>query len=497
MLFTTLPYAAFFLVVWAVHWLLPGPVRRIWLLAASYFFYAQTFPQYLILILALTLINYAFGLVLGWARRKHPALTRPLLILAISANLGTLAYFKYAGLLTQTVWQFARIFPHMPGTAPVLHILLPLGISFFTFEFIHYVVEVFRGQAPLRNPIDFALFAAFFPTQIAGPIKRIPDWVKQLHQPTPFRAVKADEGLRLILCGLVKKIIVADTLAPLVASGFRMAGHLGQATTWLMIYAFAAQIYCDFSGYTDIGRGCALLLGYSVPENFRSPYQARNPSEFWELWHISLSRWLRDYLFIPLGGSRVPAPRILLNLLITMALGGLWHGASWHFMLWGVYQGGLLIAQRGWEAAMQRQPAWHAALTSRHGVLLGRIVTFHLVCLGWVIFRADSLVALGGMVRTALIPGHLAYLAGWSSLVPPESALLGVILALVSGIVITGWLWSWGRAGMHDWQMVQARFAALQTRWLPVARPVIYLALLMLICIWPSPGTQRFIYFQF
>lgn len=497
MLFTTLPYAGFFLVAWAVHWLLPRPLRRPWLLAASYFFYAQTFPQYLLLILTLTLINYGFGLLLGWARSQQSSLTRPLLILAISANLGTLAYFKYAGLLAKTVWQVARIFPQTPGSAPVLNILLPLGISFFTFEFIHYVVAVYRGQAPLRNPLDFALFAAFFPTQIAGPIKRIPDWVKQIQHPVKLRDIQADEGLRLILCGLVKKIIVADTLAPLVASGFGRAGHLGQATTWLVIYAFAAQIYCDFSGYTDIGRGCALLLGYSVPENFRSPYQARNPSEFWELWHISLSRWLRDYLFIPLGGSRVPGPRIMLNLLITMALGGLWHGASWHFMLWGVYQGGVLIAYRSWDAATKKEPSLHVALASRHGVLLGRIVTFHLMCLGWVIFRAATLPALRGMLHTALIPSARPSLAGWATLVPPSHALLGVILAIVAGIVIKGWIFAWVTAGVRDWPAIQGKFTILQMRWGPVVRPAIYLALLMLICIWPSPGTQRFIYFQF
>ena len=512
MLFTTLPYAAFFLAVFVVHWLLPRPLRRPWLLVASYVFYIQTFPRYGLLIAAMTLGNYSFGLLLG---RLHEANSikplsirrmgrgwggavsrRFILILAITANLATLAFFKYAALLLDGLWPVIRLAAHTP-TEPALAIILPLGISFFTFEFIHYVVEVYRGQPPIRNLIDFALFAAFFPTQIAGPIKRFPDWVKQIHAPLRLREVQADVALGLILRGVAKKIIIADLLSSMVAVGFARPDRLGFLATWFIIYAFAVQIYADFSGYTDIGRGCAMLLGYAVPENFKSPYQARNPSEFWERWHISLSRWLRDYLFIPLGGSRVPRARIYVNLMITMALGGLWHGASWHFMLWGVYQGALLVGYRLWAQAVAYVPRLQAALATRHGVLLGRVATAHLVCLGWVLFRADTGPLAWTLITSALHPARHNFTAGFPTLVPSMASLPVVVMVGALLVVLCGWLADWVRAGSPTWQTLEGRLALWQLRWAPIARPALYLALLLLIAIWPQGAAQRFIYFQF
>lgn len=496
MLFTSLAYGAFFIVVFIVHWVLPRLLRRPWLLIASYYFYIQAFPIYGFLIAGMTIGNY----LLGWAIwRTQGKARRVMLALAVVANLLTLGYFKYANLLLMSVWSGLRLLPSLKLDAVTLNIVLPLGISFFTFEFIHYAVEVYRGHEPIRNPVDFALFAAFFPTQIAGPIKRFPDWVKQLHHPVRLSEVQAQVALRLILRGMVKKIVVADMLAPLVAAGFAQPERLQFAASWLVIYAFAAQIYADFSGYTDIGRGCAMLLGYAVPENFNRPYQARNPGEFWERWHISLSRWLRDYLFIPLGGSRVPAARIYLNLMVTMALGGLWHGASWHFMLWGVYQGTLLVGHRRWQKLLAALPPGVSRWTAtRHGVLLGQIATFHLVCLGWLLFRADTLGAVAMLMRAALTPrpGHM--LGGLAALTTPALALAVVVLGVTALVVIGGWLATWVSAGAPR---VSGRFAAtlatLWQRYEVVALPLVYLAMLMLIVIWPAAVTQRFIYFQF
>ncbi|HKD75919.1 MAG TPA: MBOAT family O-acyltransferase, partial [Ktedonobacterales bacterium] len=453
MIFTSLAYGAFFVVVFVIHWLLPRGLRRPWLLIASYYFYLHAFPIYGLLIAGMTAGNYVMGRIIwpasgGWRRA--------MLVVAIAGNLLTLGYFKYTNLLLPGIWPALRLLPEMPRSPMILNIILPLGISFFTFEFIHYVVEVYRGHAPIKNPIDFALFAAFFPTQIAGPIKRFPDWVKQLQHPAKLRDVPAHEGVQLILRGVVKKIVVADMLAPLVATGFAHPERLQFGATWLVIYAFAAQIYADFSGYTDIGRGCAMLLGYAVPINFNSPYQARNPGEFWERWHISLSRWLRDYLYIPLGGSRVAPWRIYLNLMITMALGGLWHGASWHFMIWGVYQGALLVGHRLWQqgSALLPLPAQHWA-ASRHGILAGRIATFHLVCFGWLIFRADTPESLGTLIRVALVP-HFANLSGGlSDLTTPSLTLACAVLAVAAIIVVSGWLTDWLRDGLPAmWQRV-------------------------------------------
>ncbi len=491
MLFTTLPYALFFAAVFVGHWLLPPPLRRPWLLVASYVFYMQAIPQYAYLIGAMTLANYGFGLLLG----TTVAWRRAILITAIGANLATLAFFKYAAFALDSIWPLVRHVDHTPE--PVVAIFLPLGISFFTFEFIHYVVEVYRGQPPIRHPIDFALFAAFFPTQIAGPIKRFPDWVKQLRQPTRLRDVRADEGLSLIVRGMAKKIIIADTLSPLVAVAFAHPERLSFVTAWCAIYAFAAQIYADFSGYTDIGRGCALLLGYSVPENFAAPYAARSPSEFWDRWHISLSRWLRDYLYIPLGGSRRPLPRVCMNLLITMALGGLWHGAAWHFMLWGGYQGLLLVGQRLWEARKAPDVA-RAGQQHRWQVLFGQIATFHLVCVGWVLFRAATPEALGNVLLAAGTPWR-AGAAGVALVQPSALGLPALVLAACAALVVWGWLREafTPRSVQSDMAPAAPLSAATNPHLALAARPIAIIALLVLVCIWPQGAAQRFIYFQF
>lgn len=222
---------------------------------------------------------------------------------------------------------------------PPITPLLPLGISFFVFEFIHYQVDINRGSVPVKNWLEFSIFGAFFPTQIAGPIKRYEDFVPQLNRQPSFSLPRIGEGLKYILWGLFKKVVLADNLAPLVAIGFGQAvggaggnASLSSGDAWLTVLAFTLQIYFDFSGYTDMGRGSAMLLGFNLPENFKFPYLAANISDFWRRWHITLSGWLRDYIYIPLGGNRKGRYR---NLLITMVLGGLWHGANWTFIIWG------------------------------------------------------------------------------------------------------------------------------------------------------------------
>ena len=494
MLFTTFEFAAFFAVVVVVHWVLPRPLRRYWLVLASYWFYTRAIPEYGWLIAGMTLGNYGLGL-LSWSARNQQRIQRVVLTVAIVLNLATLAFYKYAGLLLATIWPFVRLWPGAGPTDPVLGIVLPLGISFFTFEFIHYQVEVARGHPPIRDPFEFALFAAFFPTQIAGPIKRFPDWVAARATPTRLRDVRVDEGLWLIVRGAFKKIVIADELAPLVAGGFSQPAHLGLGTTWFVIYAFAAQIFADFSGYTDIGRGCALLLGFTVPENFNRPYQASNPTEFWERWHISLSRWLRDYLYIPLGGSRVPRQRLYLNLLITMGLGGLWHGASWHFLVWGLYQGALLVGYRLWERWRQAHLAstpsgnWFAALWSK-------LVTFHLVCLGWLIFRAEHVRDAGIMVLHALWPVGLSLTSGYATLIPGPKALPTLVLGWAALVVVSGWVG--GALAVAGTRRLP--LTGLAERWVRGSlwwRPALTFALLLVVAIWPAHPAETFIYFRF
>jgi alginate O-acetyltransferase complex protein AlgI len=497
-LFTSLQYGVFFVIVFTGHWILPQLLRRPFLLIASLYFYASAFPQYVLLIIALTAFNYFMGLLIARAAGRLRGI---LLAFAIVGNLGTLAYFKYSQLFVSTIESALRRLPLLSplGSDPLmLNILLPLGISFFTFEFIHYVVEVYKGMPAMFAPIDFSLFAAFFPTQIAGPIKRFPDWAKQLKHPLRLRAVNVDGGVWLILRGLLKKIIVADTLAPHVATAFAAPATLGAASAWFAVLAFALQIYCDFSGYTDIGRGCAQLLGYQVPENFNSPYQANSPSAFWHRWHMSLSTWLRDYLFIPLGGSRVSQPRIYLNLMITMSLGGLWHGASWHFMVWGAYQGALLCGHRLWGATVGATRWYRSAMRFPLLDFLSRPATFALICVGWVFFRANTLSGSLQMLRS-MVSLSRPWTAGLA-LTPTSTSVL--LLAGAAAVVVGGWIWAvletsiagaWRRLGLA--QRVKGAWAWGMGAF--VLRPALYTSAIAVLALWPPHEVQRFIYFQF
>ena len=496
MLFNTFQYGAFFVVVFALHWMMPQSWRRPFLLLASLYFYASAIPQYLILIVALTIFNYALGL---WMSATQGRLRKTLLWVAIAGDLGSLAYFKYTELFLSTLQPVLAHLPllHRLTSDPLLvNILLPLGISFFTFEFIHYIVEVYRGLTPMRNPLDFALFAAFFPTQIAGPIKRFPDFRKQLDHPISLNKVDLDGGIGLILRGLLKKMLVADILAPVVGEMFAKPGALGPAAAWFAVLAFAAQIYCDFSGYTDIGRGSAMLLGYAVPENFQSPYQSANPAEFWHRWHMSLSTWLRDYLYIPLGGSRVSKPRIYLNLMITMALGGLWHGAQWHFMVWGIYQGVLLCAHRLWSRTVGKMPSYQRLMRFPLFNFLARPITLVLVCLGWVFFRANSLGGAFDMIKS-MFALQRPLLAGWTLAPTSEPVLL---LAGAAVIVLGGWLIAVAKgplvrlAGSVRERVDSAWWWAISSL---IARPALYATAICLLTLWPPHAAQRFIYFQF
>ncbi len=497
MLFNTSKYGLFFVAVFIAHWLLPPRFRRPFLLIASYFFYASAIPQYLLLILGLTAFNYGISF---WIARAQGRMRRLALVAMVGGNLASLGYFKYSQLILNTIQPLLK---PLPLLGPLFHdpitlgVLLPLGISFFTFEFIHYNAEVYKGMRPIKNVVDFSLFAAFFPTQIAGPIKRFPDFLKQLQHPLRLPEVDFDQGIWLVLRGLVKKIVVADMLAPVVAQLFDKPAALGPLAAWFGVFAFATQIYCDFSGYTDIGRGCAMLLGYLVPENFNSPYQAKNPAEFWHRWHMSLSTWLRDYLYIPLGGSRVSQPRIYLNLMITMALGGLWHGASWHFMVWGVYQGVLLCAHRLFERTAGRTALVQRTVGLAPLDFLRRPITLVLVCVGWNFFRAASVGAAFQMLGSMLAFGRP--LAQGFPAGPLSTPVL--LMALAAAVVVSGWVWSLLRApALASWDAWSARLGLgryAATVYSLGLRPAVAFAALTLLVIWPPHAAQTFIYFRF
>jgi len=385
MLFNSLKYLLFLPIVVILYWASPKRFRVPILLIASYVFYMSWRPVFILLILALTVANYFFGHAI-WRSKNRKKLW---LTLSVALNLSTLAFFKYAYFFDDLAGQLLKPLGIVVGKMP-FDIILPLGISFFVFEFIHYVVDVYRGSEPIKSFPAFALFASFFPTQIAGPIKRFQDFIPQFLSPAKFSIEHFDEGISLILLGLFKKVLLADNLSLFVWGGFSHPELFGGLDLWLFTYAFAFQIYYDFSGYTDIARGSAMLFGYKVPINFNLPYVAANIAEFWHRWHISLSTWLRDYLFIPLGGSRCAPWLSARNLLITMTLGGLWHGAAMHYMIWGVFHGVLLIAHREFKR-LRESTAWLGSLVcSAPGRIACTLLTFHAVCVGWVLFRADT-----------------------------------------------------------------------------------------------------------
>jgi alginate O-acetyltransferase complex protein AlgI len=390
MLFNTTQFFIFLIVVLILLYATPRAWRKFILLAASYYFYASWNPKFIALLLTLTVIDYSAGL---WISRAAPERKKLALILSLSANLGFLGFFKYYNFAAETLVQLLR----MPSHAFALDIVLPLGISFHTFQSMSYVVDVYRGeQEAITNPFDYALFICFFPQLVAGPIVRAREFFGDLLQWRPPSNEDVSRGVFLLMLGLTKKMAFADQFAQ-VADGYfkNVAGNPGMLTAWTGTFAFAMQIFFDFSGYTDMAIGMAKLIGFHFPVNFRQPYLAASITDFWRRWHISLSRWLRDYLYIPLGGNRRGDLMTYRNLMLTMLLGGLWHGASWNFVIWGGYHGALLSIERLLRGNRpETAPRWWL-------YPLRAVLTFGLVSISWVFFRAatlaDSFLVIGQM----------------------------------------------------------------------------------------------------
>ncbi|MGH9274601.1 MAG: MBOAT family O-acyltransferase, partial [Acidimicrobiales bacterium] len=376
MLFPTVAFAVFFVVAFAVSWLL-RPTYRVWLwvmTALSLVFYGWTDARFVWLLVASIVVNWAFGEVVHrslTSEGERTPLSINLVRAAVVVNLGFLGFFKYYGFFVDS---FADAMDSLGLGAhpPVLQIALPIGISFFTFHALSYVLDIGRGQLQPMRLDELAMYMSFFPHLVAGPIVRASEFQPQLEVRSDPRRIPSGEALRLIAFGLFKKVVVSSYLATeLVDPVFGAPGAHAPLELLVGVYGYAIQIYADFSGYTDIAIGCALLLGIRFPQNFDGPYRALSIQDFWRRWHMTLSRWLRDYLYIPLGGNRHGERQTYRNLVLTMVIGGLWHGAAWTFVLWGGIHGTALSAER---FARERfhgfhLPAWAAWL-----------VTFHVVC---------------------------------------------------------------------------------------------------------------------
>ena len=474
MLFCTGQFFWFFLVVFVAYWAVPWPRGRVaLLLAASGYFYACWNPWLMILVFASSTLDYfiAHGIEAADSSRRK----RLLLFVSVAVNLGLLGYLKYANFFLRSLETAAQSLG-CATALPVLKVILPIGISFYTFEAISYVTDVYWGKVRAeRNLGHFLLFITFFPHLVAGPIVRGRDFLPQVGQPKRWVWARMDLGLRLILLGLIKKLAIADRLALYADPAFAAPDTFSAGTLWLAAVACAFQCYCDFSGYSDMALGLARLLGYRLARNFDRPFLAPNLAEFWRRWHISLSSWLRDYVFIPLGGNRGGRWATCRNVLVVMTLAGLWHGAGWNFILFGVAQGVLLIVHRLFREWSESRPGLRAMLQTGPGTALRVGVTFTSFLLTLVIFRTTTPglaeTMLGRMLRPAQGSGFT--LVPWGLYVTLAAVAVGHLLGAP------------GRA---------ARL------WEALPRPVRGLAFggaITLAVVLAPPSDKAFLYFQF
>ena len=422
MLFPTVTFAVFFAVVLPVSWLLM-PRPALWqpfIILASYVFYAWWDWRFVFLLAASTIVNYVAAA--GIHRSTRRAARRAFLVVGVGFDLGVLAYFKYAGFLVASAENLAQRMG-LGSTSSVVDVVLPVGISFYTFMAISYVVDTYRGSLEPAPFVRFATYLSFFPHLVAGPIVRGSELLPQLERPRDPWRVNTSRAFFLILTGLFLKVVIANHLAShIVDDVFAAPERHSSLEVLVAVYAYATQIFADFCGYTNIAIGIALLLGFEFPQNFNAPYTAVSLQDFWRRWHMTLSRWLRDYLYIPLGGSRRGRLLTYRNLLLTMLLGGLWHGAAWTFVAWGGIHG----AGLAWERLLRDRRAAAGKPEPSGSVRLwtGRVITFHIVCLGWIFFRADSFGRAGQLIERLF--------TAWGQ--PSPLVSTSVLLAILVGV---------------------------------------------------------------
>ena len=477
MLFPTVTFAIFFMIVLPVSWLLM-PRRRRWklfMLAASYFFYGYWNWRFCFLIAASTIGNQIFATAIHRAdtdRRKRLLLTG-----AVAANLGVLAYFKYFDFfVTNATNTLDKLGLHI--SPEIVAVTLPVGISFFTFQALSYVIDIYRGTFEPGRLIDFAVFLSFFPHIVAGPIVRPAEFMPQLKERHDPRHVDSSRAFFLIVIGLFKKVVIANLLATqIVDAVFASPNQHSSLEVLVAVIGYAVQIYCDFSGYADMAIGIALLLGFRFPQNFDSPYTSTSIQDFWRRWHMTLSRWLRDYLYVPLGGNRSGKWRTYRNLMLTMLIGGLWHGAAWTFVVWGAIHGTFLCVEH-WRRTRRTARGLPHPPDTRVRRVGARLITFTIVCFAWIFFRSESFATAEQMLGRLLDPAY------W--LDPAPLVTVGVLLAIAAGILEQ-------YVPRETWGRLMARFSRLA----PVAQGLMLGASLLVINTMGPRGVAPFIYFRF
>jgi alginate O-acetyltransferase complex protein AlgI len=470
MLFPTVDFAMFFAVVFLGHWLLnPNPLRwKLFMISASYVFYAWWNVHFIWLLAAVSTIAQLGAIAVQ--RQSDARKRRWTLGLAVASTFAPLAYFKYYGFFSLNVTNAASALGlHL--APPLIAVILPVGVSFFTFMAVAYIVDIYRGDFQVASWIDVFLYLSFFPHLVAGPIVRPSELIPQLTLKRDPRHVDVAGAAYLIFGGLFKKIVVSSFVATAIVDPvFADPARHSAIEVLFAAWGYAVVIYADFSGYTDIAIGIAKLLGFQFPQNFDRPYSAVSLQDFWRRWHMTLSRWLRDYLYIPLGGSKKGEVRTYINIMATMVLGGLWHGAAWTFVIWGAYHGAGQAIGAWKRAHLPASPDTPARLW------LQRLCTFNLVCLGWVFFRADSMGHAFGMLQRLI--------TGWST---PTLLLNPLVLIVIFGMLALQF------APRGPGRMLQRRVSTLS----PVTMGLLFATVLFVIATMGPQGVAPFIYFQF
>lgn len=485
MIFSTSLFLLFFSIVFLIYWFVLGRIKNndkklkariLFLLLASYYFYMSWNPIFILLILFSTIVDYIAGNKIYNSDKKKQK--RFFLIFSLVTNLGFLAYFKYTNFFLDTVNTMSSLVSDT-GTNFFLDIVLPVGISFYTFQSMCYTIDIYYGKMkPSKDFFEFALYVTFFPQLVAGPIVRAIDFIPQLKENRVFSKINFQLATNYFLLGLFKKVVIADNIAPISDALFLAPEQFGTIGTWIGVMSYSIQIYCDFSGYSDMAIGVAALLGFSLMENFNMPYGSRNITEFWRKWHISLSTWLRDYLFIPLGGSRVSKKTFYYrNLMLTMLLGGLWHGASWNFVVWGGLHGLALIIHKLYKTKYSDNFKFKKPIKNIYNIA-SWLFTIIFVMITWVFFRAQTFGA-----ASTVLSNMFVYKTGIDYSISTGFILL-VALTIIGHLIGAKYFYRIENKQNHLFKN-------------PYFQGVVFGIVIFAVLLFGSDDNQAFIYFQF
>jgi D-alanyl-lipoteichoic acid acyltransferase DltB (MBOAT superfamily) len=478
-LFNSFEFLIFFPVVTILFFALPPALRRVLLLAASSLFYMVFIPGYVLILYAIILVDYAAAFCID---RSEGFRRRSWLAVSLVANIGLLAVFKYYNFFNDQL-VFVTNAIGWGHALPALTLVLPIGLSFHTFQAMSYTIEVYRGRvAPERNLLTYALYVMFYPQLVAGPIDRPFNLLPQLGLDRPFDEARVTAGLQLMAWGFFKKIVIADRVAMYVNAIYADPGSHAGMPLLVATYLFSVQIYCDFSGYSDIAIGAAEVMGVDLMKNFDRPYWSRSVGEFWRRWHISLSTWFRDYLYLPLGGNRVSPARWCLNILAVFAVSGLWHGANWTFVVWGALHGIYILVSR-WSLGLRERISGWLGLAADHPLRVACqvFVTFNLVSFAWIFFRASSLRQAFSIVWHILTPDFDPRLR--------QTGFSGFELLVALGAIAT-------MEAVH-WLQIRGPLRARLARAPVHLRWSLYYGTVMALILFGTFNSRQFIYFQF